>query len=134
MFGTPVGKNVDAALERQRGRDWTEIETDVDATEEIENWFAANTTEFELTDDLRIKNVFGYRDLDYVFSSDVDGTALPMIGARTSITEPVTLNPPLGNIEAEQFSDELQLLGSAFDDKLEWIVGAYWMSCISSFS
>jgi iron complex outermembrane receptor protein len=128
LFGTPVGKNVDAALERQRGRDWTEIETDVDATEEIENWFAANTTEFELTDDLRIKNVFGYRDLDYVFSSDVDGTALPMIGARTSITEPVTLNPPLGNIEAEQFSDELQLLGSAFDDKLEWIVGAYWMS------
>ncbi len=128
LFGTPVGKNVDAALERQRGRDWTEIETDVDATEEIENWFAANTTEFELTDDLRIKNVFGYRDLDYVFSSDVDGTALPMIGARTSITEPVTLNPPLGNIEAEQFSDELQLLGSAFDDKLEWIVGAYCMS------
>ncbi len=128
LFGTPVGKNVDAALERQRGRDWTRIETDVDATEEIENWFAANTTEFELTDNLRIKNVFGYRDLDYSFSSDVDGTALPMIGARTSITGPVTLNPPLGSIEAEQYSDELQLIGTAFDDQLEWIVGAYWMS------
>jgi len=89
--------------------------------------FAANTTEFELTDNLRIKNVFGYRDLDYLFSSDVDGTALPMIGARTSTTGQVTLNPPLGHIEAEQLSDELQLLGTAFDDKLEWIVGAYWM-------
>ena len=129
LFGTPVGKNIDAALARQRGRDWHEIETDVRAEEEIENWFAANTTEFELTDNLRIKNVFGYRDLDYSYpgGGDVDGTALPMIGARTSITEAVTLNPAIGSLEAEQFSDELQLLGTAFDDKLEWIVGAYWM-------
>ena len=127
LFGTPVGKNVDAALARQRSRDWTEIETDVNGTEDIENWFAANTTELELTDNLRIKNVFGYRDLDYVYSADVDGTALPILGARTSITEPVTFNPTLGRTEAEQFSDELQLLGSAFDDRLDWIVGAYWM-------
>ncbi len=118
-FGTPVGKNVDAALERQRSRDWHEIETDVRAEEKIENWFAANTTEFELTDNLRIKNVFGYRDLDYSYpgGGDVDGTALPILGSRTSLTEAVTLHPAIGSLEAEQYSDELQLLGTAFDDQ-----------------
>ena len=127
LFGTPVGKNIDAALERQRNRDWNDIETDLRATEDIENWFAANTTEFELSDDLRIKNVFGYRDLDYVYSTDADGTALPVFGSRTSLTAPVTFDTPMAHTEAEQYSDELQLLGSAFDDRLEWILGAYWM-------
>ena len=126
-FGTPAGKQVDAAVARQNGRDWTDIETDVRATEEVENWFAANTTELELTENLRIKNIFGYRDLDYVYASDVDGTALPIIGARTSLNAAVTNHPPLAHTEAEQYSDELQLLGTAFDDQLEWIVGAFWM-------
>ena len=99
---------------------------DLRGSEKIENWFAANTTEFELSDNLRIKNIFGYRDLDYEYSTDTDGTAVQVFGSITSATEPVTFDPPLGTVEGEQYSDELQLLGSAFDDRLEWIVGGYW--------
>ena len=126
LFGTPVGNNIDAALARQRSRDWNDIEVDLRGSDKIENWFVANTTEFELLDNLRIKNIFGYRDLDYEYATDTDGTAVQVFGSITSATEPVTFDPPLGTVEGEQYSDELQLLGSAFDDRLEWIVGGYW--------
>jgi iron complex outermembrane receptor protein len=134
VLGTPAGTNIDDALARQRNRDWNDIETDVDATEEIENWFVANTTEFEFSDNLRIKNIFGYRDLDYQYSTDADGTAVPVFGSRTSLTESVTLDPRMATLESEQYSDELQLLGSAFDDRLEWIVGGYWFRMEASQS
>jgi len=133
-FGTPPGQFVDEALARQKARDWTKIETDVKGKDKVENMFAANTTEFRLTDHLTIKNIFGYRDLDNKSSSDVDGTALPIIGAITSLTSPQTINPPSGVVTATQYSDELQLLGDAFDGKLDWIAGAFWMNMEGSQS
>ncbi len=127
-FGTPPGAFVDEAIARQAKRDWTKIETDVRGKDTVENWFAANTTEFRLTDNLTIKNIFGYRDLDQKSSTDADGTAIQIFGAITSQTLPQTINPPDGVVTATQYSDELQLLGDAFDGKLEWIAGAYWMN------
>ncbi len=126
VWGTPGATKIDDALARQRRRDATEIEVDLRGSEKIENWFAANTTEFELSDALRIKNIFGYRELDYRYSTDTDGTAVQVFGSQTSATETVTSNPPLASVEGEQYSEELQLLGSAFDDRLDWIVGGYW--------
>ncbi len=127
-FGTPVGAFVDEALARQRTRDWDKIETDVLGRDKVENWFAANTTEYRLTDNLSIKNIFGYRDLDQESTTDADGTALQIFGAITSQTLPQTRNAPPGVVTATQYSDELQLLGEAFDSRLEWIAGAYWMN------
>jgi iron complex outermembrane receptor protein len=131
---TPVGAFVDEALERQRGRDWTKIETDVRGKDKVENTFVANTTEFRLTDNLTVKNIFGYRDLDNTSSTDADGTAIQIFGAITSLTLAQTIDPPAGEVTATQYSDELQLLGDAFDGKLEWIAGAFWMSMDGSQS
>lgn len=125
---------VDEALARQAGRNWNEIETDVNGKDKVENIFLANTTEFELNDALTLKNIFGYRDLDNKSSTDADGTAIPIFGAQTSLTLPVTVNPPEGEVTATQYSDEVQLLGTAFDDKLDWIAGAFWMSMDGSQS
>ena len=120
--------SVDDAVARQQARDNAfEIETDMRAREKVENTLFANTTEYELTDNLTFKNIFGYRDLSFSSNSDADGTAVPLFGAIQSTTDNVTLNPPTGGMSSEQYSDELQLLGNAFDDKLEWIAGAFWM-------
>lgn len=126
--GVPSEPEVDEALARQKARNWNEIETDVNGKDKVENLFLANTTEFELTDSLTLKNIFGYRDLDQKSSTDADGTAIPIFGAITSKTLPVTTNPPAGEVTATQYSDELQLLGNAFDDKMDWIAGVYWMN------
>lgn len=120
---------VDDAVARQLDRDDpTKIETDMAAGEKVENLLISNITEYALTDDLTIKNVFGYRDLSFGTTNDADGTAVPLFGGIHSTTEPVTRNPQLSDLDSDQYSNELQLLGESFDGKFEWIVGAFWMN------
>jgi len=127
LGGSPTEPLVDEALARQQSRDWNKIETDVRSSEKVENWLVANTTQFELTDSLSIKNIFGYRNLNLTSAQDSDGTAIPIFGAITSTTEPQTINPPESSVTASQYSNELQLLGDAFDQRLDWIAGVFWM-------
>lgn len=103
------------------------IETDIDSEEYVQNVFASNTSEFEISDNLSVKGILGYRKVTFETATDVDGTALPGWGTP-SATAPggVTFNPTPTELESEFFSAELQLLGSAFEDRLEWIAGAYW--------
>ncbi len=118
---------IDAAFAEQAGRDWTELKSDVNAPDRVENTFVSNITEFELTDSVTLKNVFGYREVITENTTDADGTALPLFGGITSTTLPYTADPELREVEAEQFSEEIQLLGDSFDGDLEWLVGAFWM-------
>ena len=74
---------IDDALERQRGRDWYEIESDLDGREKVENTFFANITTWDIGENLTLKNIFGYRDLDYSAHNDTDGTWLPLFGTQT---------------------------------------------------
>lgn len=123
---------LDAALARAANRDVTDIETDALVEETVENTFFSNITEYELTDSLSLKNVLGYRDVKYRNPNDADGTALPIFGATPDSfglnvnTYDVTRNPPATGYDAEQYSEEFQLIGDAFDGDLEWIAGAYW--------
>ena len=119
---------IDAAIERAKHRKSVhDIETDMLSKEKVENTFFSNTTEFELNDSLTLKNIFGYRKVDFKSSSDADGTALPILGSITSATDYVTAHPDPSNVtESEQFSNEFQFVGDAFDSDLEWIAGLYW--------
>lgn len=103
-----------------------EIETDVDSEEYVQNVFAANTTEFEINDNLSVKSILGYRKVTFETATDVDGTAFAGWGTPTSSTSRVTADPTPTVLESEFFSGELQLLGTALDDHLEWIGGVYW--------
>lgn len=130
-FNQPTAAEPDGALNAAVDRaffrdDWTKTETDVDAFEKVENWIVVNTTQYDLSENLSVKNIFGYRKMDYDQSNDADGTALPVFGSITDVEALVTLNPELGTISADQYSNELQLIGTSFDDRLDWIVGAYW--------
>jgi iron complex outermembrane receptor protein len=78
--------------------------------------FAANTTTWEINDSLTLKNVLGYVDRQDQSSADYDGSALPLVDFRQ-------LNMP--NFWVRQVSEELQLQGTSFEDKLEWIAGVY---------
>ena len=71
-----------------------------------------NTTEVELGA-VTLKNIFGYREVDSVSRFDFDGTTFQMFDSRESL-------------DSNQFSNELQLLGKALDDRLDWIVGGYY--------
>ncbi len=128
------GPSVDNAIERQAQRSGHKIETDLLGRESVRNRFLANTTEYDLSDRLTLKNIFGYRRVEYSAAGDSDGTAVPMFGAVTSLSEEVTRNPPRSPMQAEQLSNELQLMGSSFDDRMDWIAGVYWYEMEASQS
>ncbi|MGC1509076.1 TonB-dependent receptor [Ketobacter sp.] len=120
------GTGVADAVTRQANRSAHDVEIDLLGREKVKNTFASNTTEFDISDDMTIKNIFGYRKVETSRTSDADGTAFPISSnGLSSRTSAVTLDPVGAEvIEAEQLSNELQLLGST--DKIEWITGVYW--------
>lgn len=140
------------AIEDASKRHWTEIKTDYNAQEAVENIIVSNTTSFEISDSVSIKNILGYRKLEYEACFDTDGTDIAIAGCRTNggPFAPGSTNP-IGNpntkllglttnhgdydpklVESEQFSEEIQLLITAFDDRLDLIVGATYFEMEAS--
>lgn len=74
----------------------------------------SNTTSYELSPNITLKNIIGYRDSANTNVGDTDKTALDI--AQNGPTFFFT----------HQFSEELQLQGKAFDNRLTWIMGGYY--------
>ncbi len=81
------------------------------AYERPRNYSVSNTTTFELSDTLTIKNIIGYNYVKLDASTDFDGTSLDLIDTYYHTTN-------------KQFSDEFQLQGRT--PKLNWVVGALY--------
>ncbi|HEU4625438.1 MAG TPA: TonB-dependent receptor [Steroidobacteraceae bacterium] len=62
---------------------------------------------------LTVKSISAYRNLDALFIRDGDNT-------------PFTYRETVNDDRQHQFSQELQLGGVSFDDRLTWLVGAYY--------
>ena len=68
---------------------------------------------WDISENLTLKSITGYRDLDAQFARDADASPLEVVHF-------------FDDFQSEQFSQEFQLLGSSFDNKLDWIVGLYY--------
>jgi iron complex outermembrane receptor protein len=60
------------------------------------------------------KSITAYRHIDFEGASDQDGTPIPNADVLSFM------------LKGEQFTQELQLLGKAFDNRLDWVVGGYY--------
>jgi len=109
--------DLDGVVSRHFTGDKNDVETEVDGYQDLENRFVSNHTTLEL-DSLTIKNIIGYRKVESASVTDWDGTGYALLAPPASGAPSTT--------EGEQFSNEIQFLGSAFDDRLEWIVGGYY--------
>lgn len=79
-------------------------------------WGVGGTITGEM-DEVTFKAIVGYRNLDkHLDGNDLDGTPYSL------------LQQIYGDDTQHQVSTEFQLLGKAFDDRLDWIVGAYYFS------
>ncbi|MEI4509409.1 TonB-dependent receptor [Sphingopyxis sp. CCNWLW253] len=81
--------------------------------EEIENWGITNKTTIELSDALTLKNIFGYREQSREMVQDYDGI-------------PAFLITPFQFSKTRNISEELQLQGQAFENRLDFILGAFY--------
>jgi iron complex outermembrane recepter protein len=82
-----------------------------------------NTTQLDLTDDIYIKNIFGYQ------KSRVDILSEPSGIPSADLNGPFgPLTILIGALQSHRrlISNELQLQGKSFDDKLTWIVGGIY--------
>src|SRR5579883_2101579 len=75
-----------------------------------------DTARWDLTEEIALRNIFGYRTYKQLIRSDFDGTILPLIQTR---------EPNGWNIDLAQYTEELQLQGKSFDDSLVWVAGVF---------
>ncbi|SCW60339.1 iron complex outermembrane recepter protein [Sphingobium faniae] len=81
--------------------------------EKIKNWGITNKTTWELTDNMTLKNIFGYRKQRRDIVQDYDGI-------------PAFLISPYQFSRSRNISEELQLQAKMFDNRLDLIVGGYY--------
>jgi iron complex outermembrane receptor protein len=73
------------------------------------------TGTYDMGNDLTLKSITGYRQILWQIGTDLDGT-------------PETLQEVTDQQHQYQWSEELQLLGKALDDRLNWVAGLYYFT------
>lgn len=125
-----LGAPFQAALATQQARGIRQVDSDIAPFLYIKKIGITNNSKIDLSDDISLTNIFGYRstEINYVTNSDgvgvlsADGAA-PFVPAGTPF---VFLNG-YQKSDLRQLSDELQLRGTVFDEKLDWLVGGFWL-------
>lgn len=79
----------------------------------LRNWGATLTGELDLSSDITLKSITAYRQSNWKSGLDGDGSPINMSAYSFSQRQ-------------KQFSQELQLIGKALDDRLNYVVGAYY--------
>jgi hypothetical protein len=84
-----------------------------------EDKLIVNTTTYDLTSDIQLKNVFGFYSHYYKPGLDAAG--------GTSVFPYILLpNRFVAMADEDQFSDEFQVHGTSFAKRLDWSLGTYW--------
>lgn len=73
----------------------------------------SGTISYELSDSLTVKSLTGYRDISQIQNQDWDRTPIPMVAVNDTT-------------DIRYFTQELQLNGSFFDNRLKLVAGAFY--------
>jgi iron complex outermembrane recepter protein len=81
----------------------------------VNAWGTSLTLDWKLAENLELKSITGYRTINWKVGIDLDGT-------------PESFQEVSDHQEQEQWSQELQLLGRLFDDRLNYVFGLYYFT------
>ncbi len=90
------------------------------------NTFVSNTTEIEVGDNAKIKNIFSYMNGSSVTAGNLGGGPFGSLWLFKLAGINATGVPGGQTFKSETFSDELQLQGTAMDGKLTYTAGAFY--------
>jgi iron complex outermembrane receptor protein len=87
-----------------------------------------NKSVVELSDAISLKNIFGYSKTHNAINYDTDYSPYPIIGqfAPEKLLGPD--RPQIENVDTRTWSNELQLEGTLMDDRLNFILGGFYLS------
>jgi len=111
----------EACRESERLTEDYKTTTNFDINYQLENLLLGVTLEWEISDDLSLKSITGYGDQEKAGNfgnPDNDASALPISSRFRKDGSPSV---------REHYSQEFQLIGSAFDDRLDYTFGLYAM-------
>ncbi len=107
---------VGSYLNTQKARGPFRVESDGPNAYRGRNVIVSNITSIDLGENTQFRNILGYTHLDSANYGDIDGTpyGIDDNGAQGNITR------------TRQFSEEPQIVGKAFDNRLSYVTGAYY--------
>lgn len=79
----------------------------------VDAWGAAAVVQFDITEDLQLKSITGYRTYDGNISHDPDQS-------------PMSIQVANSVVGSDQFTQELRLSGRSFSDRLDWTTGVFY--------
>ena len=130
--GRPRGLSGFAAgqIAAQQGRGFHAVQNaDPDARVEVDHWQVVNTTTWNATETLTVKNIASYAQLTNYLRSELFGTNFffPTANGPVPLSF-VNSRPPPGLTSSDQstLTEELQFQGKAMDNKLVWQSGLYY--------
>jgi iron complex outermembrane receptor protein len=94
------------------------------------NTFVSNTTEFEASDNLKIKNIFSYNHTSTTMPTNLAGGPFGALWTYNNPNNPSGISgnggPGGQTFIATTYTEELQLQGKLFDDRLSYTVGGFY--------
>ena len=79
----------------------------------LENWGVAGIIDYDITENMHLKSITGFRRMYWQVGMDLDGSPLDIL--HTSFTMP-----------QHQWSQELQLTGTIANDRVEYVLGGFF--------
>ncbi len=80
---------------------------------DLVTWGVAGTLEYDLSPNLTLKSITAYRELHWDAAMDLDGAPITALQVSFSMNQ-------------WQFSEEAQLIGNFLDNRLNFVLGAYY--------
>jgi iron complex outermembrane receptor protein len=119
---------VQAQLTRQQALGPYVSISDTIAKNELKASGFSNITTLDLGENLTLKNILGYRRVKQLNRFDFDGTPLTLLNfdicQAAAQCNPQNPDEPW-SLNVKQWSEELQLQGSALDDRLTYTIGLF---------
>ena len=83
------------------------------SSQNLDAWGTGLTLDWQVNEQLKVKSITALRGFEGHFEGDQDGS-------------PIRVSYLIDIYQHEQFSQELQLLGASFAERLDWIIGGYY--------
>jgi iron complex outermembrane recepter protein len=100
--------------------DPNEVISDLGGKHESTNGGVSFTLNWDVNDNMSFKSVTAWRSTEAGQDDELDHTAIPWLH-RTQLEHPFSRKR-----ETDQYTQEFQLTGSAFDDRLQYVTGLFW--------
>jgi len=102
------------------GGDPRKVLSDLGGEYNTENRGASFTLDWAISDTLRFKSITGWRYTEAAQDDELDHTATPYLHRTNNV------HPFSAPAQTDQYSQEFQLTGSAFNERLQYVTGLYW--------